>query len=82
MIAQQLDMFSSPEYAYLNSNVEKYKTSSDAVRRGVFARLDALKKEVNPRIDNLETQMMQMQAMLDKHFGKQECDIVDLQACM
>ena len=27
MTAQQLDLFSSPEYAYLNTNVEKYNTS-------------------------------------------------------
>jgi hypothetical protein len=82
MIAQQLDMFSSPEYAHLNTNVEKYKTSADNVRRGVFARLDALKKEVNPRIENLETQMSIMQAMLEKHFGKEESNIVDLQQVM
>lgn len=83
MTAQQLDMFNSPEYAYLNNKFEKCSTSADNVRKGMFARFDALKKEVNPRIENLEIQMAIMQAMMDKHFGKEESNIVELkEACI
>jgi hypothetical protein len=78
MTVQQLDMFSSPEYAHLNSNVEKYKTSADNVRRGVFARLDALKKEINPRIDSLEQQLAQMQLILQK-LNNTESVIIDIE---
>lgn len=83
MSVEQLDMFNSPEYAYLNSNVEKYKSSADNVRRGVFARLDSLKKEINPRIETLESQVAQLQSMLEKHFGNSDSVIIDLkQAAM
>ena len=83
MTSEQLDMFSSPEFAHLNTNVEKYKTSADSVRRGVFARLGELKKEIDPRISKLETEMAMMKAMFEKHFGKEESNIIELQeACM
>ena len=83
-------MFSSPEFAHLNTKVESYKKKADEtkevsenVRKGIFARFDSLKKEVNPRIENLETQMAIMQAMLNKHFGNEESNIIELQeACM
>lgn len=83
MTAEQLDMFSSPEYQYLNTNVEKYKTSADNVRKGVFARLDAMKKELHPRIELLESQMAILMARMDSAFPKEECDIIELkEACL
>lgn len=78
MNAQQLDLFNTPEYAYLNTNVEKYKTSADAVRRGVFARLDSMKKEMNPRIEMLEMQMAELRSILDKNFSEKESNIIEL----
>jgi len=83
MTAQQLDMFSSPEFAHLNTNVEKYKSSADAVRRGVFARLGELKKEIDPRISKLELEMEELRSMMQKIVQEDNPKIFELQeACM
>lgn len=42
----QLDLFAGTDYAPIAARVEEVGSSADNVRRGVFARLDALSKRV------------------------------------
>lgn len=82
MKSLQLDLFSNSEFDYLNQSVEKYKTSMDNVRRGVFARVDALKKDHGQRLSQIETDMQELRSILDKLFGTTESNIIDLQSMM
>ena len=84
MKAQQLDLFSSSEFDYLNQSVEKYKTSMDNVRRGVFARVDALKKEHGGRLNQIETDLQKLHEVLAKLFddSASHSKIIELHAIM
>ena len=59
----QLDLFSNSEFDYLNSSVEKYKASSDNVRRGVFARLGTLEKKHDTRLSQIESDVKTLRKM-------------------
>lgn len=53
----QLDLFDSEQIQDLNEKFDKVKSSSDAVRRGIFARHDKLQKEyeaLKEKVDRLE----------------------------
>lgn len=51
----QLDMF--PQLQDMDIKVQSYKDSSDRVRRGVFARLDSVKKEVDDKLKSQQDQL-------------------------
>ena len=64
----QLDLFN--DLCEINHKVKDYKDSADKVRRGVFARLDNVKKEVdeklqaqNNKIDEIHYLLNEMQKM-------------------
>jgi len=76
--AQQLDLFSSSEFDYLHKSVEDYKSSADKVRRGVFARLDALKKDHDGRLTKVETDLQELRSILDRFFEVDSSNIIPL----
>lgn len=82
MTAEQLDMFNSPEYEYLNTKVEKCSTSADNVRKGVFARVDSIKKEYGERLLRMESQLQELHNRLENLLDTPKAEIVDLQAMM
>lgn len=61
---QQLDLFSTQELQSLNENFNKAKDSSDKVRRGIFARLDAHKKEMEQKIKDQSSEIENIKLML------------------
>ncbi len=62
----QLDFFSNEEFQALNENVKKVKDSSDSVRRGIFARLDAHKKEMQAKITEQSEEINQIKHLLNE----------------
>jgi hypothetical protein len=70
MSAVQLELF--PDFHSVNENIAKYKESSDKVRRGVFAKVGELKKEIDTlktRVESLENHLRDVTQMLDKLLG-------------
>ncbi len=57
----QLEMF--PE---LQIKVQEYKDSSDKVRRGVFARVDAHKKEIEQRFEKQQGEIESIRHLLEE----------------
>lgn len=64
----QYDMFSSDEVASLRLEVEELKRSRDALRRGLFARHDALLKTVMA----LQRELQEVKAVKAKRSKKAE----------
>lgn len=55
-----------PELTQINEKVKDYKDSSDKVRRGVFARLDNVKKEVNDKLTLQNQKIDEIQFLLNE----------------
>lgn len=62
----QLDMFSTPDFKAINSEIQKYRDSSDKVRRGVFAKVDEVKKMVSKQQIDIDL----LKSMLSDFMGE------------
>lgn len=64
----QQDLFYSDEYQYLSDSLEKYKTSSDSVRRGLFHKMSDMDKRYCGEIASLKEELLEMKLLLERLF--------------